>query len=84
MKDTIERDLETVSDWLCFRKLTLNVEKSCYMVITKGDDWPGLVITFQSQPRQRSYCIKYLGHYIDSRFNWKLHILLLCKKSHQQ
>ena len=76
----VEEDLNEISQWVEYYKLTLNTVKSQYMVISKKQEWNNLQINLNGAELKRSTCIKYLGLYIDSQLTWKQHILQLCKK----
>ena len=76
----VEEDLNEISQWLKYYKLTLNTVKSEYMVISKKQEWNNLQINLNGAELKRSTCVKYLGLYIDSQLTWEQHILQLCKK----
>ena len=76
----VEENLNEISQWLKYYKLTLNTVKSEYMVISKKQEWNNLQINLNGAELKRSTCVKYLGLYIDSQLTWEQHILQLCKK----
>ena len=77
----INAELDKVSKWLSANKLTLNVKKSKYMLITnKRNDVPGLNLFINSSPLESCDSYKYLGVFIDKGLSWSTHIEYLCKK----
>ena len=75
-------EIKKVHDWLVVNKLTLNVIKSKFMLLTKkrsvNKDEFKLVLNDSYLERCSSY--KYLGVYFDEKLDWKTHITYLCEK----
>ena len=80
----LNEQLTAIYEWLCCDKLSLNVLKTHYMILTqqseKVDDI-SFYINYVSI--ERVYVTKFLGVQIDSQLNWKNHIQytwkILCK-----
>ena len=76
------KELNKVYNWLVTNKLTLNIGKSKYMIISKGrriydSDFR---LKLNRVPLQRCREYKYLGVYVDEKLNWKRHIQYMCDK----
>ena len=74
LKYCIERELEVLYQWFCANKLTLNIEKTVYMVFNRGNhtlnDW-NLVLGDKSIKRVKN--TKFLGMWVDEHLDWKQH-----------
>jgi exonuclease III len=84
MKSVIEKDLETLYEWLKVNKLSVNVKKSNFMLIQsnqkeKMNDLNIKLKLCNSEMEEVNFC-KYLGVYIDSNLSWQHHIAMVCKK----
>ena len=85
MTIALNEQLTAIYEWLCCDKLSLNVLKTHYMILTqqseKVDDI-SFYINYVSI--ERVYVTKFLGVQIDSQLNWKNHIQytwkILCKR----
>ena len=75
-------ELKKVHEWLIANKLTLNTDKSKYMIISKRkvitDDEFKLSLNDTLLERCHSY--KYLGVFIDDKLSWEPHIDYVCQK----
>jgi hypothetical protein len=72
-------DLKVLSDWFQANKLSLNVNKSNYMLFTKRRaDVSNRCLKIGSVEIKRKRCIKFLGLHLDENLNWKDHIEI-CK-----
>ena len=73
---TTNNELEKLSQWMISRKLTLNAEKTEFLVfsnrITSSDNWP--VLQLQGVNITPSTSCKYLGVHLDNRLSYKNHI----------
>ena len=72
----LNSELEKLSLWLRSNKLSLNVQKTYYIVFhrarIKSDEHA--VITINNVILQRTNSLKYLGVIIDYKLNWTQHI----------
>ena len=68
--------LKNVYNWFCANKLTLNVDKSCYLLFTpkKTVINSALNIYIENQNLLKSSTCKYLGIIIDENLSWINHI----------
>jgi len=76
----VNADLYNVKDWLCSNRLSLNVEKTNYMIICDSSipDHQSIEIAGKTITRVRS--CKFLGVYFDDRLNFKVHVNELANK----
>ena len=82
LRQHINTELKNVNIWLYSNKLSLNIEKSSYVVFHPSqkkitDDF-NLVIDDVFLKKEKS--IKYLGVFIDSNLSWKPQIEYISKK----
>ena len=81
LKIEANKEIKKIYIWLVANKLTLNISKSKFMIITKNRRCTQnfqLKINRKKLERCRSY--KYLGLFVDENLNWKIHIKHLVKK----
>lgn len=76
LENDIKYDLNIVFKWLQLYKLTLNFNKSTYMLISKKNSNKQLIskLIFNSQIINYSKTVKFLGLYLDENLSWKYHI----------
>ena len=82
LESIINSELNKVNMWLCSNKLSLNVEKSNF-VLFHPIQWKissNFVLTINNNNIPRCMFVKYLGILIDSNLSWKSHIDSICKK----
>ena len=72
----LNSELEKLSLWLRSKKLSLNVQKTYYIVFHKVriKSYEHAVITINNVILQRTNSLKYLGVIIDYKLNWTQHI----------
>ena len=82
LRKQANKEMENISNWLISNKLTLNIIKSKYMIITNkkkiGDD--EFYLKLNSKKLERCHQYKYLGVLIDDKLTWKAHIQYICEK----
>ena len=77
----VNSELENIYKWLAANKLTLNIKKSKYMIISKRKfpmEYLGIMFNGKELKSCESY--KYLGVYFDKDLNWKTHIQYITQK----
>ena len=74
LQSNVNVELDKVYSWLVSNKLTLNINKSKYMIVSKKRLIPQLKIYLNGTELEKCESYKYLGVYIDSKLNWKDHI----------
>lgn len=79
LRNTMNEDLERVSDWLRTNKLTLNINKTyaCHFG-QRNDHMNNLQIN--GEEIEFADSVKYLGVNVDKQLNWKAHIAHLTNK----
>ena len=74
LQENINSELINIHTWLCANKLSLNIEKSNFILFhspqTKLQD-SYFNLKLCNKQLKREYCIKYLGILIDCHLNWK-------------
>ena len=75
--------LEKINQWVLANRLTLNLDKTCYMVFTpftSNSNTPqiDLNLVLNGNRLTRVSSTKYLGVIMDDKLNWILHIQDLC------
>ena len=81
METQLNSELKEVSIWLQVNKLSLNVEKSCFVVfksVKKSDLEVNLCINDKCLSRVNQ--VKFLGTIIDHKLTWRPHIDYISKK----
>ena len=71
---TINEELQKVSEWLVTNRLSLNVDKSNYIIFSLKNKRDKLSITMNNEHIQEKESTKYLGVILDRKMNWKTHI----------
>ena len=72
--NTMNQELSRVVEWLNVNKLSLNIDKSHFMVFSNKKYTFEPIITVNNTPIDRIYETKFLGVIIDSKLTWKAHI----------
>ena len=74
--------LYNVNEWLCGNKLSLNIEKSNFVVFYPPQKKPqySMNLKINNKTLQEKSSTKYLGIIIDHYLNWKEHVSQLSKK----
>ena len=80
LKYCIECELENLQDWFYANKLTLNVEKSVYMLFEKVKTNHDFRITVCDKEIPRCTSAKFLGTWLDDNLNWNTHVKKLLSK----
>ena len=82
LETTINIHLEAVNAWLICNKLSLNIEKSSFVIFhtyQKKIDY-SVSLNINGKTLKQDFCVKYLGIMIDSNLNWKNHINYIITK----
>ena len=80
MYDTINSELEKFDRWLCANKLSLNLDKTSYMIHSNCNKNVAKQILIRDKVIKCVTNSKFLGVIIDDKFNFKDHIALVCNK----
>jgi len=79
----INKELNSIEKWCVKNKLTLNTDKTYYIVLKNYQSSQTLTpntLTIFNKPISEAESIKFLGVYIDKTLSWKSHIDNLCER----
>ena len=81
LNSLVTNELIKLKNWLIMNKLTINIVKSCYIIIDNiNKHYFDNNIHIDNKLLNRVECYKLLGMYIDDKLNWKVHIDYICKR----
>ena len=81
LEKQVNKELRNVYNWLVANKLTLNILKSKYMLISKKHVYSSdFRLKLNNIFLERCSTYKYLGIFLDEKLNWKRHINYVCEK----
>lgn len=83
ISDAINIELQKISDWLLVNKLSLNVNKSKFMIFHSAQkfvDFSQFNLSIMNQALERVENFTFLGLTLDTRMNWKAHIQRISSK----
>jgi len=82
LESTINNQLIFVNSWLCANKLSLNVDKSSFVIFHPPQKKMNynLNININSENLKQETQIKYLGIMLDNNLNWKPHVSFISSK----
>lgn len=78
---SINRDLQHLTNWANNWRVTFNVQKTVFMIITKKTTTYHPEIKMNNTNLTQVYSERYLGMIINSNMSWKPHIDLITSKS---
>ena len=74
LESIVNNELKNVSKWLSANRLTLNIDKSNFLIISNKRKIDNTVdIKIDNLSVKEKDCIKYLGVLIDNKLSWKQH-----------
>ena len=80
----LNNELCLLTNWLKANKLSLNVQKTFYMVFhrarMKNKDFDTSIVCMNGMKLERTDCFKYLGVILDSNITWTQHISYIKNK----
>ena len=76
----VNTELDKVFVWLASNKLTLNIKKSKFMLITNKQNIPDFCVKMNDSPLEICKSYKYLGVVIDDKLKWDAHIKYISTK----
>ena len=76
----VNNELNKVSDWFNINKLSLNVNKTNFMLFANSKSSVYVPITIKNTHLERVYLTKILGIYIDQNLTWKHHVSYVLNK----
>ena len=80
LQRNINDELVNVSNWFKVNRLSINFNKTEFMVETTKQNKPELKVSIDNNPIKQSHHIKYLSVLIDDNLNWKQQIKEQCSK----
>ena len=84
LSNRINFELSKISDWLSINKLSLNVDKTKYMIFhnrqRKVDSYNQLSLKINDTPIKQTPTFNFLGIVINENLNWNNHIVYISQK----
>ena len=78
LESSVSTELKQITSWLNDNKLTINLQKTNYMVF--GNHKTSLKLKINNDSLNRARNVRYLGIYIDDKLNWSRQVEHLVKK----
>ena len=75
----INLELKKLTQWIRANKLSLNLQKTKYMIFSNTIEALPSDIIFDDSPLECVSQIKFLGITVDNKLSWKPHVLNVCK-----
>ena len=80
-QNNIENDMCALSDWFCANKLSLNAQKTNFIVFSPKNKPTNITsLNLENQIIQKVNCAKFLGIFIDDELKWSVHINHVLKR----
>ena len=82
LESNLNNELSKVHSWLCANKLSLNINKSNFVLFhpIQRKIPKSVTLFINNQSLTEEHSIRYLGICMDSNLNWKSHINYIAKK----
>ena len=80
LENEVNLEINKVHDWMCSNRLSLNILKSKYMIISNKRNVKKMSIKINDIELVQCESYKYLGVLFDENLNWKSHIEYICGK----
>ena len=82
LEQSLNMQLRKFNQWLCANKLSLNIDKSNFVIFRPPQKKIEYTVKLQINNKiiEERKCIKYLGIFIDCYLNWKEHVHELSKE----
>ena len=82
LESIVNYKLKMVSDWLMANKVSLNIDKTNFIIFRPPQKVKCNIVKLKISNREiaQEKFIKFLGLLIDSHLSWKYHILHISKK----
>jgi hypothetical protein len=77
---SVNQELDKIDKWLRCNKLSLNINKTSYMIITNKVDNVGLPLLIRDVNISITESAKFLGIIVDRRISFSNHIMHICQK----
>ena len=76
----VNNELHKVSKWFCSNKLSLSLNKTRYMILSKSKTNEPFSVQINGFEIEQTHSYKYLGVIIDDKLKWHDHITYICRK----
>ena len=82
LKKVMNKDLSLLYEWLCANRLSVNENKTEFIIFRprRHKNTERITLKFNRTQLFETVKIKYLGLILDNKLSWKPHITELCKK----
>ena len=81
LNSLVTNELIKLKNWLIMNKLTINIEKSCYIIIDNiNKNYFDNNIYIDNKLLNRVECYTFLGMYIDAKLNLKATLIIFAKE----
>ena len=74
----VNSELTCIANWIKANKLSLNIQKTNYMLFSNTITPISTDIIFDNSPISRVNCTKFLGIFIDDKLSWNQHVNYIC------
>ena len=70
LQSQIKQEVNKISNWMLYNKLSINYKKSCFILITKKPiNSFNFKVSINHNHIQKTECVKYLGIYVDNKLS---------------
>lgn len=80
LQEMMQHDLELMHQWFSANKMSMNTEKTNFILFTTSFYTPSLTLSINNEPLRQVQETNYLGLIIDNRLKWNNHINKVKKK----
>ena len=82
LQQTVNKELKKVKMWLDVNKLSLNIDKTSFIIFKSPQHFSSdsINIKLGNRPVKKTCYVKFLGVLLDENLSWKYHLIELSKK----
>ena len=82
LESTLNEELARIDEWLCCNRLSLNIDKTYYMIFSNGRISDGIDVKIRDIAIEKAEddVVKILGIMIDDKLNFNVHVKGICLK----
>ena len=74
LQNNVNHELLKIDEWLRINKLTVNLDKTNFLLFSNCSRTPKFNISFAGSSIKQCDSVKYLGVYLDDKLNWNRHV----------
>ena len=74
LQNNVNHELLKIDEWLRINKLTVNLDKTNFLLFSNCSRPPKFNISFGGSSIKQCDSVKYLGVYLDDKLNWNRHV----------